>query len=547
MAIPARVALFLVLTAVAATVYCQAPLYYSNQNQYFVHGLAHVPGSLLRMDWLAETRDPTPVFSALVTLTVRYLHPWAFYVYFALLIGCYFAAMLSLFRSIVGDEVARRRWPIFLLGLLIVHSAIARWASYRWLGLDFPWYLQAGVAGQYLLGPVLQPSAFGVFLVVGIAQFVRGRPFLAAGCIAVAATLHSTYLLAGALITLGFLTVLALSREYARALRLGGLTLALVLPVVVWVTVTFAPASATTFAEARDILVNFRIPHHCRPDLWLDGIALFQIAWIALGVFLARSTTLGTAMAVAFALGVLLTLLQIMTGNLTLALLFPWRISTVLVPLATTLVLSRLTAIRCNAYKPDAPARDVEFPRSRFGLVGDRVSMVGIALLVVSGMWITATRQGFQSNDDELDVLDFVRREKTLADVYFIPVQVPHLAVSTRGSIKSDFKPLPSKQQDARLIPVDFERFRLPTEAPIYVDFKSIPYADTDVLEWRRRLDTAETIQQQLREARPAAALALLQREGVTHLVWPSGRELRAFWEVLYEDRYYRVYRLPER
>src|SRR5205823_14298714 len=47
------------LLAVAfAAAYGQAPLYYSNQNQYFLHGLAAAGEGYLSEDWLARTLDP---------------------------------------------------------------------------------------------------------------------------------------------------------------------------------------------------------------------------------------------------------------------------------------------------------------------------------------------------------------------------------------------------------------------------------------------------------------------------------------------------------
>src|SRR4051794_34225698 len=97
-ALPA--ALFLIGTALFAVAYCQAPLYYSNQNQYFLHGLADAGYGFLREDWLANTRDSTPLFSALVAFTVRHLHPWAFHLYYALLLGAYATAMLGLFVTV---------------------------------------------------------------------------------------------------------------------------------------------------------------------------------------------------------------------------------------------------------------------------------------------------------------------------------------------------------------------------------------------------------------------------------------------------------------
>src|SRR5207248_2871164 len=132
-------ALFLLGAAFAAA-YCQAPLYYSNQNQYFLHGLAEAGAGLLPEDWLANTRDPTPIFSALVALTARYLHPWAFYLDYALLLGAYAAAMLGLFAAAAG-QAAATRWPAFVALFVAAHSALARWCSYRWLGYDYPWFL----------------------------------------------------------------------------------------------------------------------------------------------------------------------------------------------------------------------------------------------------------------------------------------------------------------------------------------------------------------------------------------------------------------------
>ncbi len=100
--------LFLLGSALFAGACALAPLYYSNQNQYFLHGLANAGVGLLNEDWLAKTHDPTLVFSALVTVTVRFLHPFAFYLYYGLLLGVYAAAMLGLFRFLADGPAAGR-------------------------------------------------------------------------------------------------------------------------------------------------------------------------------------------------------------------------------------------------------------------------------------------------------------------------------------------------------------------------------------------------------------------------------------------------------
>src|SRR5262245_49206736 len=83
--------------ALFSAAYCQAPLYYSNQNQYFLHGLARAGEGTLNEDWLANTKDPTPAFTWLVEQTARVLPRETFHVYHALLMGVYAAALAALF------------------------------------------------------------------------------------------------------------------------------------------------------------------------------------------------------------------------------------------------------------------------------------------------------------------------------------------------------------------------------------------------------------------------------------------------------------------
>ncbi len=526
------VVLFLAGSAVFAAAYGQAPLYYSNQNQYFLHGLADAGSGYLKDDWLAQTRDPTPVFTGLVAFTARYLRPWAFYLEYALVMGVYGAAMLGLF-AVVAGQAAARRWPIFLALLILVHSALLRWYCYRWLGQDYPWFLQSGLANQYILGATLQPSVFGVFLVAAICLFVRGHPYLAAVSAALAGTLHFTYLLQAGLVVLGFVTVLLTEKRYARALAVGALSLALVLPSVLYVSGTFAPTSTQQFARASEILVDFRIPRHCRPELFMDGMACLQLAWVVLGIALAGGKRLGVVLAVPALLAMLLSLAQAATGSRTLALLFPWRISAILVPIATTIILSRLVAA--------IPGREPGWlPRS--------LAVTAIIGLMVGGVWICVARQGYHISDDELPLLEFVRQTRRQGDLYLIPVNVPAQADSPRGTpSSSDFKPLAAKKRDALVIPVDLQRFRLATGVPIFVDFKAIPYKDTDVLEWYKRLRFARSCQQQMQAGHLADTLAVLRRQRITHLVVPAAADLKSGGiEQVYADAHYRIYRLLE-
>src|SRR5262249_32252733 len=153
----------------------------------------------------------------------------------------------------------------------------------------------------------------------------------------------------------------------------------------------------------------------------------------------------------------LLTVAQVASHSDSLALLFPWRISAVLVPVATTVILSRLVAAL-----PESLDRGAWV-----------ASAVALSVFVAGGVWLSAPGRGFHTADEELPLLEYARGARAEGQVYLLPVNVPDLARAPRGSLSSDFKSLADKQRDRRVIPVDLQRFRLYTGVPIFVDFKS--------------------------------------------------------------------------
>ncbi len=303
------------------------------------------------------------------------------------------------------------------------------------------------------------------------------------------------------------------------------------LPIATYVLWRFAPTSAETFAEAQDILVNLRIPHHCLPRLWFDWIALLQLAWIGVGLALLRGTRLFPALVVTAGLGVLLMVAQLATGSDTLALLFPWRISSVLMPVAMAVILTRLVALS-----------SLRLERT----IVTAASAVGLVVLAGAGIGISLAGLAFQSGDEDVPLMNYVREHRRPGDLYMLPVRVPDLLGTVRGSQSSDFKPPAEKRLSTQVIPVDLQRFRLATGAPIFVDFKAIPYGDTNVLEWRRRLRIAQAVQEHLQAGRLAQALAEMRRQHITHVVVPAGQELAdpGLTRLPLADSAYQLYRL---
>src|SRR5205823_5370493 len=111
----------------------QRPLYYSNQNHRFLHGLAHAGIGCLREDWLANTTDPTPLFSLLVEGTYYWGHESLFYAYHVLLMAVYVGSLVGIARVVLGPKVQRAHLAVFAALFVFVHSMLVN----SWLGRGY--------------------------------------------------------------------------------------------------------------------------------------------------------------------------------------------------------------------------------------------------------------------------------------------------------------------------------------------------------------------------------------------------------------------------
>lgn len=513
----------LVLAAAFAVAHTQSPLFYSNQNQYLLHGAALGGYGHLAGDWLETTRDPTPLFSLMVAATYATVGPWLLQPLYFALVMTYFLAARWLVAAVPGLPDTRSARLTFAALFTAAHAGILRWASVQLLGVDYPWYLQAGLAAQYLLGPGIQPSAFGVLLLIAVAQFAHGRHFWAAALVALAVVFHTTYAIPSALLTAGFMLELARRGEVRKAFFVGALALTIVAPVVTYSASQFTGTGSYQLAEAQRLLAFERIPHHCVPARWFDVIAGLQVVWCLVGVLLLRRTPLFVPLSVAVTGGAVLTAVQIATDSPGLALLFPWRISVLLVPVATAVIVARLLAWR----PPDTR--------------GGRIALAALVLLVAGGVCVPVFGLGYRVADEEA-LYDHIRKTAQPDDVYLLPTAWPKVSAG-RGAVSNTFAPPPRAVAGTNQIPVDLQRFRLATGACVYVDFKSVPYAPREVMEWQRRMNFATDFYTK-REAYVSQYFAL-KFWGITHVVAPVAKPFDSHYlEVVYSDSAYIVYRV---
>ena len=493
---------FLAWSLVFAIIYAQSPLYTSNQNQYFLHGLSHAGIGYLAHDWLTNTIDPLPVFSLLVQVTYLICKSGVlFYLYYALLIGVYLVSSLGIADILFNLRQSKARSLVFIVLFLGIHSALFHYVLSRVLGTERPFLLEGGVAGQRVLGQVFQPSTFGVFLLLSLYLFLRKRSFLSLLSLAVAVSFHSVYLLSAALLVLGYLWLVYKEKQRFKDPALFGLlALLMVAPVLAYTMIVFKPTTMEITRQVNEILVNFRNPQHAIPSGWFDWSVVVQTIIVLVVLFLIRRERLFPILGILVLGTTLLTIFQVITNNNTLALLYPWRTSVILVPVSTTILLAFAVTKIFDRWKAD-PGRMESWIRLP--------CLVMLALLLFVGASRFQIDLARQKADPAWAVMNYVAEHKSANDVYLVPVKM--------------------------------EDFRLATGAPVFVDFKSIPYRDTDVLEWYQRFNLANLFYQHA----DCNMLSIFYKQGITHVVLPVDFPENCPQMVkIYADSAYRLYEL---
>jgi hypothetical protein len=477
--VPNRLAFWAAVGALFALAYSQSPLYTSNQNQYFLHGLASAGYGHLSQDWLANTLDPTPVFSWLVQATYASVGAWFFYIEYGLLLGVTFWGLYAIGGSLLPGKTTRSQQLVLLLFVTGLFSEALRFPLSHMSWADGGYLLEGGVAGQRLLGPVFEPSVFGGLLVVSVALFIRGHPHAAALLAAAAATVHPTYLLTSGALVAAYIGVLGLGdRRWRAAITTGGLALLGVVPILVHTLTVFGWGSSQVSADASRVLVEFRIPHHTLVSQWLGPSVAIKMLLILGALLVVRRRRLFPILLAPALIGLALTAVQLATGNNRLALLFPWRVSALLVPVSTTLLATRLMGW-CFG-QPDK--RQQHLPPW-----AGRAAWAIMAVLAVAGFASFIQHLQARNHEPQQRLFNEVRRMAAPGQVFLIPPKL--------------------------------QAFRLDTGEPAFVDFKAIPYAPAEVLAWYDRIQLAQFFYRDNPADIDCHLLYRAAAAGVTHVV----------------------------
>lgn len=525
---------FLVVTVVFGLAYSQFSLFFLAQNEYFFYGLARAGYGLIRNDWLAQSSDSWPLFSLLVQVTYRYLDLRLVYVYYIVVLGIYAYALLGIASTLYGVDKTRPRYLVALALLTALHAPIAAFVSRRLFGFALSRELISGVASQRILWEMFQPGAFGALLLLSMHVFLRGRWLAAAALPPLAAAFNPTYTLTAGVLTVSYM-IIAVRRGdgLRRAAALGLVAVVCILPVLVHGYLAFRPTDADRWRQAQEILVRFRLARHALPATWVGMTTYLKLAVVVAALVALRRTPVAWVLALGLVVAIGGAMLQVLTGNAALALLYPWRTSVLLVPLASSLLLVRGGQEVVRVVERRWPARAT--------LIAPLATVLLVAL-VAAGIGTTVLRFSQRVEGDEtMGLIRYVETHRAPNQTY--------------------------------LVPVEWRNFRLFAGVPVFVDYRFVPYNDAAVLEWYHRITLANEFYHTGAELRCEKGRELVARYGVTHVVMaqpiPEGsrrpsrtadhpdappENLEApypmdtcpHWRLLYEDRRSALYSITD-
>lgn len=480
----------LLLSLLFAGAYGQWPLYASNQNTYFLKGIALAEGGPLQRDWLVDSANHIPAFTSIVYGGIRWMPAESFYLIHGLVVAVYAYCLLWLIARVFRLSPSNAAVPLALVLLTaahseIIHQSLGRTGPAGMTSLATLLRITDGVARQGLLRHYLQPSTFGVLLIVSICLFVSGRSRSATVVGAITPWFHTVYFLPALVLTMVYVAV-----EWCRGLRRRSLYIAimaffLALPPLIYVWWEFGSASVDELRRAHAILIHTRFPHHAEPQRWFGGWAVFQIGWVLLALLVARTDRrLFITLAALFATGCMLTLLQVWSRSDQLAMVQPWRLSVLLVPISTALLVGGLANALLSRWQRNKRAMQLV----RY------TSLVLLSGLCVAG--VSSTISKVERSQRRNQLAEFAARQCVEGATFLVPLM--------------------------------WAEFRLDSRCPIFVDWKSHPYRADEVVEWFERTELVRAFYRGSPGDSAAALEEIRDRSPLTHVVVRRGHQTLA-------------------
>ena len=410
--------------------------YFSNQNVYLFQAYILNNPNILQNDWLSTTKDGNYIFSQFTFFLMEINE------YLPKLINKFFEIIFFYFllKIILNNEEKNN---LILISIILILSVIA-----YYMGVGFN-----GIKNQHILGEVYQPSIFNVFFIPSIYFFLRKNFYLSIIFLAVPPLFHPSII--PTTMVLGFIyTLLIIRNDLKKTAFFLLFGIFLISP-----SIFFAFKSQLSTTEdvrvAHDILANFRVPHHS--DISFLGkrdIVSFLI--LIFGSLLCSNKNLKLILILGLTyILISLFLVSYLQSN-TVKLMFLHRLNVVLIPIAYFVIIKEIYTFFDNKI-------NLSIKIEKFKKLSQSLFYLVITILFLIGLNIN-----INANKNFIQKSKLVETFTNSKDIWLVQ------------SIKS-------------LKPDIVSQLRLNFSQPLFVDFKTHPSHPKDVIEWKKRIDLADS------------------------------------------------------
>jgi|GEM_PF-2676739 len=466
------------------------PLYVNTQNEYYAHAFARAHENLLQNDWFTHTQLKHVVFSWMAEGLYRLnIAQTGTHIIQVILEAIFYISSFYIFQSIFAS-VKRKNEKFHQLNinqlsfvasiiLIVIHNSLVLVAianrfqvilpNAQHLWREFSNF--SGLAVQVMNGGYLQPSEFGILFIAAIALALRSRWRIATVLLAATVNFHFSYSIHCGVFLLVFVGILLYEKQWRRAFEICVIFGLLVLPITLY-AVSFLGDPLADFASR--IFAVEMFPFHSLPSVFWDRplqMNTLKTLMMMLGILLCWRFQLYRMLAImltGFTFVVVSLIYVVLSSNYSVAILFPWRASVFLVPLAAIVIIAVVVWVLTTLL------RDRWLNQKWFQ---SALVFMLVAILLAEGfMFVRWTVIGVVNPGD-------VNANQIYAGI-------------TDATEPSDILLIPFEEHE--LLPSRFwAGTRLATERALYVDDFSFPMLGQDVAEFWDRLQFVESFYQE--------------------------------------------------
>ena len=423
-----EIILYLILSVLFAFTIQQFPFFKGN-SLHLLHAIKDFDTNKLQNDWVANQTNHLPVFTYLNNIfiqvfSIKILHV----IHFSLLVICPFYIFLvckNEFQNLNKTSLLLIWFSIFII---IYHE-------HSFFG---------GLAGQDIINEGYQPASFGVLFYCGIYLFLIRKYFLSILLICLSASFHPSYVLHSGLLFFGFSFYLVLAREFKTLLKLLIYYIILISPITLYIFLNFLLLDKELIQMGQNILVE-RIPHHALIENWFSYKDFFSILIYLISLLIIhKNKKIFVPLTIFGISSILLSILQFITENYTLALAFPWRASVVLIPLSSMIIVS--------------------FLLNKFFSNKDNINLFSVSLFIIVLLFFFG-KNHFIKNDNQkfyskLELVSKINVNYDSIERVLIPINIPYI--------------------------------RMNTGLPIFIDWKHHAFKYDEIIMWKKRINLAQ-------------------------------------------------------